>query len=187
MPAGSISAADCGSGSRSPQPTLALHRDRRGHRRAPFGGDARAWTSPSRGSCSARSTREGVGEWRRHADDRRAVALAQGWTAGRPKPGARRQPRTARPSRIKAGAGDVWVGDRQGSVRNKRTFWPNSSAAWNMTLSVFSQRLAIRRAGRPPKRDTMDMARIGSVVAHGPPWSGRHRRHPSLARGLPGP
>ena len=28
-----------------------------------------------------------------------------------------------------AGAGDVGVGDRHGSVRNKRPFWPNSSAA----------------------------------------------------------
>ena len=35
------------------------------------------------------------------------------------------------------GAGDVWVGDRQGSVRNKRTFWLNSLAARNMTGSVF--------------------------------------------------
>ena len=35
MPAGSISAADCGLGSRSPQPTLALHRDRRGRQRSP--------------------------------------------------------------------------------------------------------------------------------------------------------
>ena len=29
------------------------------------------------------------------------------------------------------------AGDRRGSVRNKRTFWLNSSAAWNMTRSVF--------------------------------------------------
>ena len=29
------------------------------------------------------------------------------------------------------------AGDRRGSVRKKRTFWPNSSAAWNMTRSVF--------------------------------------------------
>ena len=35
------------------------------------------------------------------------------------------------------GTGDVGVGDRHGSVMNKRTFWPNSSAAWNMTRSVF--------------------------------------------------
>ena len=35
------------------------------------------------------------------------------------------------------GAGDVWVGGRHDSVRNKRPFWPNSSAAWNMTRSVF--------------------------------------------------
>ena len=29
------------------------------------------------------------------------------------------------------------AGDRRDSVRNKRSFWPNSSAAWNMTRSVF--------------------------------------------------
>ena len=32
--------------------------------------------------------------------------------------------------------GDVGVGDRHSSVRNKRPFWLNSSAAWNMTRSV---------------------------------------------------
>ena len=35
-----------------------------------------------------------------------------------------------------AGAGDVGVGDRHDSVRNKGAFWPNSSAAWNITRSV---------------------------------------------------
>ena len=35
------------------------------------------------------------------------------------------------------GAGDVGVRDRHDSVRHKRPFWPNSSAAWNMTRSVF--------------------------------------------------
>ena len=35
-----------------------------------------------------------------------------------------------------AGAGDVGVGGRHGSVRNKCSFWPNSSAAGNMTRSV---------------------------------------------------
>ena len=31
------------------------------------------------------------------------------------------------------GARDVGVGDRQGSVRNKRTLWHNSSVAWTVT------------------------------------------------------
>ena len=35
-----------------------------------------------------------------------------------------------------AGAGDVGVGGRHGSVRNKCPFWLNSSAAGNMTRSV---------------------------------------------------
>ena len=35
-----------------------------------------------------------------------------------------------------AGTGDVGVGDRHSSVRNKRPFWPNSSAAGNITRSV---------------------------------------------------
>ena len=35
-----------------------------------------------------------------------------------------------------AGPGDVGVGDRHGSVRNKGAFWLNSSAAGNMTRSV---------------------------------------------------
>ncbi len=35
-----------------------------------------------------------------------------------------------------AGTGDVGVGDRHSSVRNKRPFSPNSSAAGNMTRSV---------------------------------------------------
>ena len=34
------------------------------------------------------------------------------------------------------GARDIGVGDRQGSVRNKRSFWPNSSVAWNVTHSM---------------------------------------------------
>ena len=43
-----------------------------------------------------------------------------------------------------AGAGDVGVGDRHGSVRNKRPFWPNSSAA-----STSSSRRPL--PGRPPR------------------------------------
>ena len=39
-------------------------------------------------------------------------------------------------------------GDRHGSVRNKRTFWPNSSAAWNMTTD--------RRPRSPDKRRRLD-------------------------------
>ena len=43
-----------------------------------------------------------------------------------------------------AGAGDFGVGDRHGSVRNKRPFWPNSSAA-----STSSSRRPL--PGRPPR------------------------------------
>ena len=43
----------------------------------------------------------------------------------------------ADPSANQTGTGDVGVGGRHDSVRNKRAFWPNSSAAGNMTLSVF--------------------------------------------------
>ena len=52
------------------------------------------------------------------------------------------------------------AGDRRGSVRNKCTFWPNSSAAWNMTRSVFricqtkNARSRIQWTGRRPRRST---------------------------------
>ena len=36
-----------------------------------------------------------------------------------------------------ARSGDIGVGYRHGSVSNKRSFWLNSSAAWNKTRSVF--------------------------------------------------
>ena len=45
-------------------------------------------------------------------------------------------------------------GDRHGSVRNKRTFWPNSPAAWNMTTG--------RRPRSPEKRRRL--AEIMSVL-----------------------
>ena len=52
------------------------------------------------------------------------------------------------------------AGDRRGSVRKKRTFWPNSSAAWNMTrvpcsVSVRQNaRNRIQWTGRRPRRST---------------------------------
>ena len=38
----------------------------------------------------------------------------RGWTAGRPPPGARRQQRAARPSRVNRARETFWVGDRAG-------------------------------------------------------------------------
>ena len=69
------------------------------------------------------------------------------------------------------------AGDRRGSVRNKRTFWPNSSAAWNIDafrvphLSANTPEAAFHgQAGRP-------CGRACGTRAHprGPPWPGRRR------------
>ena len=61
-----------------------------------------------------------------------------------------------------AGAGNIGVRYRHGSVSNKRTFWPNSSAAWNMTRSVF--RICQTKRSKPHSMD-----RPSTAAKHDPP------------------
>ena len=55
------------------------------------------------------------------------------------------------------------AGDRRGSVRKKRTFWPNSSAAWNMT------RVPCSVSVRQNARNLHSMDRPSTAAKHDPP------------------
>ena len=53
------------------------------------------------------------------------------------------------------------AGDRRGSVRNKRTFWPNSSAAWNTMGSVVRICQKIPRSPHSMDRPSTAAGRVG--------------------------
>ena len=53
--------------------------------------------------------------------------------------------------RINRGQETVGGGDRHDSVRNKRAFWPNRSAAWNMTRYVV--RICQTKRSKPHSMD----------------------------------
>ena len=56
------------------------------------------------------------------------------------------------------------AGDRRGSVRKKRTFWPNSSAAWNMT------RVPCSVSVRQNARNRIQWTGPSTAAKHDPPW-----------------